>query len=152
MSKSEQLLPLFSPTLHEIGHLPWVFIAYHSSSAGLSSSWLRRRLLFFFGELSFSFAAADNDEEGDKDVTSPSMTGRISKYSKTESKWNARAHTLADAVFLFMEPLARVWLKISSVACGAKEEVAPTMGHMMRKNPWKQEVTLITASAECRCG
>lgn len=127
-------------------------ITYHNSSAGLSSFWLWWILLSFFGGLSFSLAAADNDEEDDKDVISPSMTGRILKYSKTECKWIASAHTLAPAAFLFTEPLARVWLKISSVVWGAKEEAVPTQSHMMRKTPRKQEVTLTTASADCHYG
>lgn len=60
-----------------------VFITYHNSSAGLSSSWLWQRLLSLFDELSFSVATADEDEEGDEDEVSPSMTGQIFKYSET---------------------------------------------------------------------
>lgn len=103
----------------------------HHRSCTLSSSGFGGRLLSLFGEPSFSLAAAaDNDEEGDKDVIFPFMMSRLLNIKKPWKKMKCSlslAHTTTH--WLFTKCLAGGRSKINRV----KEEVAPTRGHMTQR-------------------
>lgn len=56
-------------------------------------------------------------------------------FRNPESQFNAlsHTHTQTHTMLLVTEALARGWLKINSVVCGAEEEVAPARNHMMQE-------------------
>lgn len=139
----------FSSILDEIRYLYLLFITYHNSSAGLSSSWLWQRLLSLFGELSFSLIVADEDEEDDEDAVFPSMTGQIFKYSETLKVNLTRSRTLTQKHTRCYWS-RKLWQegdwKLTVLSVEQKRK-RPQPGTTWYK---KQEVTMTNASAEWR--
>lgn len=64
---------------------------------------------------------------------SPWQTCKAKTFRHTRAHTNTLTHAQRNATFLLGESASRMWLEVNSEVCKAKEEVAATMRHMMKR-------------------